>query len=130
MRLTVAVLVASMAPLAFAAESVSAIGTWTVTQVETDPTMPITAVVEGDPAYLGAELVITRSAMTWNTAATNGQGTFDDCPSPRFSRGGDGTIAVSCGGAHWGPEASLTPISANALRLGWYDGGVLILTRD
>ena len=49
MRLTLAVLVASMAPLAFAAESVSAIGTWTVTQVETYPTMPITAVVDLEP---------------------------------------------------------------------------------
>ena len=67
------------------AEQVSALGTWTVSAVETDPAMPVTGVGENDPSYMGAKLTITRDGISWNTAATDGQGTYDACPSPRLA---------------------------------------------
>lgn len=131
MRVIPLMLAAAAAAAASAAPAsagpVSALGTWKVTRVEADPSMPVTAVVDNDPAYLGAGLTITSSAITWSAKA-NGSGTYDDCAAPRF-RPADGGLAVTCGGAAWGPEAVLQPLSTNELRLSWYDGGILYLTR-
>lgn len=124
-----AILIAAATAGAAAAEQISAVGTWTVTAVETDPDMPVTAVVADDPAYMGAKLTIAASRIGWSTGATNGQGTYDDCVSPRF-RPADGGLAVLCGNDGWGPDATLTPLAHHRLRLDWYDGGRLVLTRD
>lgn len=118
---------ASVPGLASAA-SLSAEGTWTVSSVETDPSMPVTAVANDDPAYLGATLTVTPARIAWNTAATNGEGSYDECVGPRFQRT-DGGLAIMCGTTAWGPEATLTPVSGDRLKLAWYDGGILILTR-
>ena len=111
------------------AEQVSALGTWTVSAVETDPAMPVTGVGENDPSYMGAKLTITRDGISWNTAATDGQGTYDACPSPRFAAFAHGVV-VTCGGQPWGPDATLAPVSSAEIRLPWFDGGILVLTRD
>lgn len=111
------------------AEQVSALGTWTVAAVETDPSMPVTAVGDNDPAYMGAKLTISRGAIRWDTAATNGQGTYDACPSPRFAPFAKGVV-VTCGGQPWGPDATLVPASGGEIRLPWFDGGILVLKRD
>lgn len=111
------------------AGEVSALGTWTVTAVETDPSMPVTGVGDDDPSYMGAKLTISRGAITWNTAATDGRGTYDACSSPRFAPFARGVV-VTCGGEPWGPEATLVPASGNELRLPWFDGGILVLKRD
>lgn len=111
------------------AEQVSALGTWTVAAVETDPSMPITGVGVNDPAYMGAKLTIARDAIRWNTAAANGQGTYDACPAPRFAAAATGVV-VTCGGQPWGPDATLVPVASGELRLPWYDGGILVLKRD
>lgn len=128
MRLAVFALAAVLTPVAASAAQVSALGTWSVTGVEADRTMPVTAVGDGDPAYMGAELSVTPTRIVWNTGATNGEGTYDDCASPRLVASGP-AISVMCGGEAWGPEATLTPLSADRLRLDWYDGGILTLTR-
>ncbi|MBP7001312.1 hypothetical protein [Amaricoccus sp.] len=114
---------------AASAAPVSALGTWVVTKVENDPGMRATALVDDDPSYLGAVLRIAPSGITWDTGRTNGEGTYDGCAAPRLAPGAGG-VAVTCGGAAWGPGATLTPLGANRLRLDWYDGGVLTLTRD
>lgn len=130
MRLTAFILAAALVPAAVSAEQISALGAWTVTGVASDPSMPVTAVGDGDPAYLGAKLTVSRDRIGWDTAATNGSGTYDDCAGPRFAAGASG-VAVTCGGAPWGPPgAGLVPVSANELRLTWFDGGILTLTRD
>jgi hypothetical protein len=113
-----------------AAETVSAVGTWTVTGVRNDPSMTITALVDDDPSYMGAKLSVASSGITWMTGATNGEGTYDDCAAPRFAPSG-GAIAVVCAGAPWGPpDAVLKPLGHDRLELTWYDGGILALTRD
>ncbi|MBP7242494.1 MAG: ABC transporter permease [Amaricoccus sp.] len=114
---------------AASAATTSALGTWTVTKVETDPSMPVTAVAPDDPSYLGAVLSVTSARIAWNAGKSNGRGTYDDCVAPRFTGGRDG-IAVTCAGTAWGPGAVLTPVTGDKLRLDWYDGAVLILTRD
>lgn len=111
------------------AEQFSAVGTWTVTKVETDPAMAVTSVGTDDPAYMGARLTVAADHIGWDASATNGQGTYDDCTGPRFGAAGGG-IAVTCHGTPWGPEATLAPVSRSQLRLAWYDGGILVLTRD
>ena len=84
-----------------AAQQVSATGVWTVTGVRNLPDMAITALVDDDPAYLGAELTIGRDAINWVTDATNGQGTFDACAAPRFAPGTAQTVL--CADGPWGP---------------------------
>lgn len=111
------------------AGQVSALGTWTVAAVETDPSMPVTGVGDDDPAYMGAKLTISRDAIRWDTTATNGQGAYDACLSPRFAPFAKG-IVVTCGGQPWGAEATLVPVSSGEIRLPWFDGGILILKRD
>jgi hypothetical protein len=113
-----------------AAETVSAVGSWTVTGVRNDPSMTITALVDDDPAYMGARLTVAANAITWAAGTSNGGGTFDDCAAPRFAASG-GAIAVTCAGVPWGPpDAVLKPLAQNRLELTWYDGGILTLTRD
>lgn len=129
MRVIAVVLAAAAAAVSAApASAASALGTWKVTKVEADPSMPVTAVADGDPAYLDATLTITSSAITWSGKA-NGSGTYDDCARPRFRPAEGGGLAVTCGGEAWGPEAVLQPLSANELKLPWYDGGILYLMR-
>lgn len=113
-----------------AAETVSAVGTWTVTKVRSDPSMTITALVDDDPAYIGATLTVAATRISWATGTSNGEGTFDDCAAPRFAASG-GAIAVTCAGVPWGPpDAVLTPLGPDRLELSWYVGGILTLTRD
>lgn len=125
--LAAAAAVVSAAPAS--AETVSALGTWKVTKVEADPAMPVTAVADDDPAYIGAELTITSSAIVWDSKA-DGSGSYDDCAGPRFRPSEGGGLAVACGHEAWGPEAVLHPLSSSEIKLPWYDGGVLYLTRE
>lgn len=130
MRLIALTLAAALTAGAAAAETVSALGTWTVTGVRNDPSMQVTALVDDDPSYMGAKLSVSAGAITWNVDATNGQGTYDACAGPRFAAA-EGGLAVTCEGSAWGPEPTiLTPVSADRLELGWWDGGILTLTRD
>lgn len=127
-RLTLAA-TAALVAAPVAAEPVSATGRWTVSAVRNQPDMAITALVDDDPAYLGAELSIAPGAIAWDAAATNGQGTYDDCARPRFAPSG-GVLSVACADGPWGPEATLRPLGRDRLELAWYDGGLLTLTRD
>lgn len=122
-------LVAALAAAPAAAETISALGTWTVSQVRNDPSMTVTALVDDDPAYFGATLTFSAGGVTWGTAQTNGEGTYDPCGAPRFTAAG-GAIAVACGGRPWGPGATLKPLSRDRLELTWYDGAILTLSRD
>lgn len=97
MRLIGLSLAALLAAGPVLAEQASALGTWTVAAVETDPSMPVTGVGDDDPAYMGAKLMISRDAIRWDTSATNGEGTYDACSSPRFAPFAKGVV-VTCGG--------------------------------
>ncbi len=120
---------ALLAAAPVAAEPVSATGRWTVTAVTNRPDMTVTALVDDDPAYLGAHLTIAPGSIAWDAAATDGRGTYDDCARPRFAPAG-GALAVACADGGWGPEATLRPLGRDRLELAWYDGGLLTLTRD
>jgi hypothetical protein len=121
---------AVLAGLPVAAASVSAVGTWTVSKVRNDPSMDVTALVDDDPAYMGAKLTIAPDAIRWAKGRSNGEGTYDDCRRPAFVRTAAG-LEVLCDGGDWGPpEAVLRPLSADRMELEWYDGGVLTLSRD
>jgi hypothetical protein len=113
-----------------AAASFSAVGTWTVSQVRNDPSMQVTALVDDDPAYMGAKLTIAPDGIRWAKGASNGEGTYDDCRRPGFVLTAAG-LEVVCDGGDWGPpEAVLRPLSRDRLELEWYDGGILTLSRD
>ncbi len=104
---------------------------WEVTGVANAPDMAVTALVDDDPAYLGAVLTLSEAAIEWDTAATNGTGQYDVCLQPVFTGQSDGPdeVAVTCLGAPWGPGATLDVQAANRMVLDWYDGGRLTLTR-
>ncbi len=134
MSRSIAALVVTAGLVAFpvaAQQAVSAQGIWTVTAVRSDPDLMVSALLDDDPAYMGATLTVSSGAITWAKGRSSGAGTFGDCARPAFvqSSATPGSLDVTCGGAPWGPDASLRPLAHDRLELAWYDGGLLTLTR-
>jgi hypothetical protein len=107
-------------------------GAWTVTKVRTDPNLKVAALLDDDPAYMGAIVTFAGDAITWNSAKTNGKGTYDACKHPSYAMSADnpGFYAVKCDGDTSGFEMTVKPVNADTLIVNWYDGGILTLTRN
>jgi hypothetical protein len=107
-------------------------GIWTVTKVRTDPNLKVAALLDDDPAYMGAMVTFAADAITWNSGKTNGKGTYDSCKNPKYSMSSDnpGFYSVKCDGDSSGFEMTVKPVNHDTLILNWYDGGILTLTRN
>jgi hypothetical protein len=138
-RLAVGLAALSFAPWLLAGNSPQAAtgiaaqvrGTWRVTKVTSDPALKVAALWDNDPAYLGAVLTFSNDAVSWNSAKTNGKGTYDNCKKPNYVASSDepGYYTIKCGSDSSGFDTTIKAISHDTLILNWYDGGILTLTR-
>jgi hypothetical protein len=96
-------------------------GSWRVTGVEIAPG-PVQAIVRDDPSLMGATLTISPEGMAWDT---HGDAFDDVCPEPQI--GPDGAIA--CVEGTFGPPRARMTADRGHMKLDWYDGAVVTLTR-
>jgi hypothetical protein len=98
-------------------------GNWRIVRVRAAPG-PVQAVSDDDPNLMGAVLSISPDRLTWK--AHKGGFFTDTCPGPQI--GPDDSIG--CAEGQFGPpEAHLTG-EGSQLRLDWYDGAILTLSRQ
>ena len=97
-------------------------GRWRVTGVAVAEG-PVSAVSVDDPALMGAVLSITPERLAWEP---HDGGFFTDrCPEPQI--GPDGS--VGCGEGQFGPPDMRIVRTGDRLRIDWYDGAILTLSR-
>lgn len=97
-------------------------GRWKVTAVHVQPG-EVQALVENDPADMGAVLEISRERLSWQP---HDGGTFTDvCTGPRLTLDGQ----VSCTSGDFGPPGARLVAQGDTVQLDWYDGAMLNLTR-
>jgi hypothetical protein len=104
-------------------------GTWGVVAVRTDPALKVAALLDDDPSYMHASIVVTDDAIKWRHDKTNGSGNYEDCPSPTYKlqEGSTAVYTVACAGHDW--VGSFRMRGASHASLTWYDGGILSLVR-
>ncbi|WP_076070876.1 hypothetical protein [Sphingomonas montana] len=97
-------------------------GRWRVTGVEVADG-PVSAVDANDPTLMGAVLSVTPDRLAWEP---HKGGFFSDtCPDPQI--GPD--ASVGCGEGQFGPPDMRLVQNGDRLRINWYDGAILLLSR-
>ncbi len=98
-------------------------GNWRVVGVRVAPG-PVQAVSDDDPALMGAVLSISPERLAWKPH----EGGFftDTCPGPQI--GADNSIG--CAEGRFGPPEAHLVSEGVQIKLDWYDGAILTLSRQ
>jgi hypothetical protein len=121
-------LLSAMAAQAAGIDSLN--GAWVVREVKVAPGK-VQALVDNDPAYMGAVMQLSPARFRWTHGGDKPGGTLDDvCEGPRVMPASRSGSLVKCKLGSWGPPGARLRMVGGSLRLTWYDGAILELVRQ